>query len=158
MVKRRSANRKGYRHLSPARLLLIGLILTLPGCSEGNEESTSGSAVSSAKAAEKAGTRQQVEPASSWRHTFGSERRTARWRELAEAGFAADIVALQGVTSAGDARRLVPARRYHVVVSRQLLARSNAGSTGSAVFRNDAPETTALAFRRQDAAPDRNIP
>ncbi len=54
MVKRRSANRKGYRHLSPARLLLIGLILTLPGCSEGNEESTSGSAVSSAKAAEKA--------------------------------------------------------------------------------------------------------
>ena len=90
-----------------------------------------------------------AEPASTWRHTFGSERRTARWRELAEAGFAADIVALQGVTSAGDARRLFPARSYHVVVSRQLLARSNARSTGIAVFRNDAPETTAVVYRRQ---------
>ncbi len=102
-----------------------------------------------AKAAAKADAAQPAEPASTWRHTFGSERRTARWRKLAEAGFAADIVALQGVTSAGDARRLFPARRYHVVVSRQLLARSNARTTGIAVFRNDAPETTAVAYRRQ---------
>ena len=102
-----------------------------------------------AKAAAKADAAQPAEPASTWRHTFGSERRTARWRKLAEAGFAADMVALQGVTSAGDARRLFPARRFHVVVSRQLLARSNARTTGIAVFRNDAPETTAVAYRRQ---------
>ncbi len=92
---------------------------------------------------------QRDEPAATWRHTFGSERRTARWREIAEAGFAADIMALQGVDSAGAARRLFNARRHHVVVSRQLLARSGPRSTGVAVFRDDAPETTALAYRRQ---------
>ncbi len=92
---------------------------------------------------------QPVEPVTKWRHTFGAERRTARWREIEAAGFAADIVGLQGVKRATDARRLFSARTHHVVVSRQLLARSAARATGLAVFRDDAPETTALAYRRQ---------
>jgi hypothetical protein len=90
-----------------------------------------------------------VEPVTKWRHTFGAERRTARWREIEAAGFAADIVALQGVKRATDARRLFRARSHHIVVSRQLLARSAARATGLAVFRDDAPETTALGYRRQ---------
>jgi hypothetical protein len=90
-----------------------------------------------------------VEPVTKWRHTFGAERRTARWREIEAAGFAADIVGLQGVKRATDAQRLFRARTHHVVVSRQLLARSAARATGLAVFRDDAPETTALAYRRQ---------
>jgi hypothetical protein len=102
-----------------------------------------------AKTTAAAQARRPARPASTWRHTFGSERHTARWRKLAEAGFAADIVALQGVKSPGDARRLFPARHYHVVVSRQLLARSGARSTGIALIRGNAPETTAVAYRRQ---------
>jgi len=86
-----------------------------------------------------------AEPVTKWRHTFGAERRTARWREIDKAGFAADIVALQGVKRVTDARQLFQARSHQVVVSRQLLARA----TGIAVFRDDAPETTALAYRRQ---------
>jgi hypothetical protein len=90
-----------------------------------------------------------AEPVTKWRHTFGAERRTARWREIDKAGFAADIVALQGVKRATDARQLFQARNHHVVVSRQLLVRSAARATGIAVFRDDTPETTALAYRRQ---------
>ena len=89
---------------------------------------------------------------STWRHTFGSERRTAGWRKIADAGFAADIVALQGVRSVGDARRLFHARSHHLVLSRQLLTPSGTRSTGIAIFRSEAPETTALAYRRQRGA------
>ena len=89
------------------------------------------------------------EPVTAWRHTFGSERRTARWRQIKAAGFAADIVALQGVHAPAQAWRLFEARTHQVVVSRQLLARSNAQSTGITVFRDAAPATTALSYRRQ---------
>jgi len=88
-------------------------------------------------------------PKKKWRNTFGSERTTAHWRSFAKGGLAVDLVALQGVKNIRTASRLFNARRFHIVTSRQLLARSTANSTGFAVFRADAPATTALAFRRR---------
>ena len=88
-------------------------------------------------------------PKKNWRHTFGAERTTAQWRELDKGGFGADIIALQGVKSMRTVSRLFNARRYHIIASRQLLARSTVNSSGIAVFRADAPATTAVAFRRR---------
>ena len=90
------------------------------------------------------------EPKRVWRHTFGAERETASWRQLVSAaGFEADVMALQGARSLHDLRQLFPVRRYHAVVSRQLLARSTASSGGLPVFRDDAPATTAVVYRKQ---------
>ncbi len=88
-------------------------------------------------------------PKKEWRHTFGAERRTARWRQIPGLGFEADIIALQGIERLTDVRRLFKARAFHVVTSRQLLARSSTNSGGLATFRTDAPPTTAIVFRRR---------
>ncbi len=88
-------------------------------------------------------------PRKVWRHTFGAERTTAPWRDFAKSGLAADLVALQGVKSIRTVSRLFNARRYHIITSRQLLARSTVNSSGLAALRADAPATTALAFRRR---------
>ncbi len=88
-------------------------------------------------------------PKKNWRHTFGAERTTAQWRKLDKGGFGADIIALQGVKSVRTVSRLFNARRYHIIASRQLLARSTVNSGGIAVLRADAPATTAVAFRRR---------
>lgn len=93
--------------------------------------------------------KKRTAPQRSWRHTFGAERTTAQWRKLDKGGFGADVIALQGVESVRTASQLFTARRYRIVTSRQLLARSNADSSGFAVFREDAPATTAVAFRRR---------
>ncbi len=96
-----------------------------------------------------ANTQPKEQAAPTWRHTFGSERRTASWRRRSSVDLKADVIALQGLTNFRDTRRLLKARTYHLVASRQLLARSRAGSRGIPVFRSDAPPTTAIAFRRQ---------
>ena len=93
-----------------------------------------------------------TQPRVTWRHTFGAERRTATWRQLAQAGFEADVIALQGVSGMRAARRLFPVRRYRAIVSQQLLAPSagiGAGSYGIPVFRDDAPATTAMVLRKR---------
>lgn len=95
--------------------------------------------------------KQRTAPTKSWRHTFGAERTTAQWRKLDTGGFDADIIALQGVENVRTASQLFTARRYRIVTSRQLLARSDVDSSGFAVFRADAPATTAVAFRRRRA-------
>lgn len=84
-----------------------------------------------------------------WRHTFGAERKTAQWRSLGRRDFSADIIALQGVGGRRTVAHLFNARRYHIIVSRQLLARSAATGTGFSIFREDAPPTTALVYRRR---------
>ena len=84
-----------------------------------------------------------------WRHTFGAERETLRFAKQGPAGFQADLVALQGVTSVRDVRRLYPARKYHVILSRQLLATSNSEARGLIAYRQTGAPTTALVYRRQ---------
>ena len=96
-----------------------------------------------------AGPVEPTKPRRRWRHTFGAERTTAQWRDFAKSGLAVDLVALQGVKNLRTASRLFNARRYHIVTSRQLLARSQVNSSGLAALRADAPATTALAFRRR---------
>ena len=96
-----------------------------------------------------AGQQKPEKPRKRWRHTFGAERTTAQWRDFAKGGLAVDIVALQGVKNVRTVSRLFNARRYHIITSRQLLARSTVNSTGLAALRADAPATTALAFRRR---------
>lgn len=93
--------------------------------------------------------KKRTAPRKNWRHTFGAERTTAQWRKLDKGGFGADVIALQGVENVRTASQLFTARHYRIVTSRQLLARSSADSTGFAVFREDAPATTAVAFRRR---------
>lgn len=77
----------------------------------------------------------------SWRHTFGAERRSRTRIAFDTSSVAADVVLLQGVTRAADARRLFPARDWKLVVSRQIL---EAPATEA---RAAAPRTTAIAVR-----------
>ncbi|MGE8942730.1 hypothetical protein ACO2I3_12520 [Leptospira interrogans] len=82
-----------------------------------------------------------AETRSAWRHTFGAERRAVVKTVRKPAGFSADIVVLSGVTSVAQARQVFPARNYHLVLSRQILAQTADGRP---------PETgvTAIAIRR----------
>ena len=57
-----------------------------------------------------------------WRNTFGAERRTQAWRKRARHGFYADIVALQGVKTVAEVRRLFPALTHQLLVSRAALS------------------------------------
>lgn len=77
----------------------------------------------------------------SWRTTFGSERRTrAPPPEPAAAPVIdADAVLLQGVTDARALRRLFPAREWRLVVSRQMLRSSE-----------DTDPVTAVAVRARE--------
>lgn len=89
----------------------------------------------------------QKPPQRAWRNTFGAERRTADWRRRGLHGIDADIIALQGVTSIQDVRRIFPAKVYHLVVSRAALSELHGNVTsraqaGSAGF-------TAIAVRRR---------
>ncbi|MEM8977507.1 MAG: hypothetical protein AAGD43_36110, partial [Pseudomonadota bacterium] len=59
---------------------------------------------------------------STWRNTFGRERKTARWRKLGKRSIDADIVVLKRLTSLADVRRLFPARTHQVIASRAALA------------------------------------
>ncbi|MCL4764680.1 MAG: hypothetical protein KJZ80_00420 [Hyphomicrobiaceae bacterium] len=81
-------------------------------------------------------------PQSSWRHTFGSERVAARTARQ-PVRFSADVVVLQGVTSLAPVRQMLPARKYHLVVSRQILQQADTVATPV-----EPVGTTALAIRR----------
>ncbi len=60
---------------------------------------------------------------STWRNTFGQERKTARWRKLGKRSIDADIVVLKRLKSLADVRRLFPARTHRVIASRAALAK-----------------------------------
>lgn len=62
---------------------------------------------------------------STWRNTFGRERKTARWRKLGKRSIDADIVVLKRLKSLADVRRLFPARTHQVIASRAALASVN---------------------------------
>ncbi len=62
---------------------------------------------------------------SSWRNTFGRERKTARWRKLGKRSIDADIVVLKQLKSLKDVRRLFPARTHQLIASRAALANAN---------------------------------
>ncbi|MEL6374456.1 MAG: hypothetical protein AAFR04_10855 [Pseudomonadota bacterium] len=57
-----------------------------------------------------------------WRNTFGPRPSAITAAKLTKRRFDADVVALQGVRNVRTVRRLFPARRYHVIVSRHILA------------------------------------
>ena len=88
-------------------------------------------------------------PVKQWRHTFGAERKTADWRKLDKGDLGADIIALQGVTGRRTISRMFNARHFHVVLSRQLLEQWTTSRGAFAVYRDNAPPTTALVYRRQ---------
>lgn len=83
-----------------------------------------------------------------WRNTFGSERKDipVSHRRLIEMD--ADIVLLQGVRSMREVRKLFPARRWRIVVSRQLLPTLDNIYLGRSRKIASDP-TTAIAFRYQ---------
>ena len=90
------------------------------------------------------------EPDRAWRHTFGAERYTPPTSTFDPATFTADVVLIQGLRRAGDARLLFPARHWRLIVSRQALSPvlkrpSEAGEAGPP---RPAP-TTAVAIRMQ---------
>ena len=62
---------------------------------------------------------------STWRNTFGRERKTARWRKLGKRSIDADIVVLKQLKSLKDVRRLFPARTHQLIASRAALANAN---------------------------------
>jgi len=82
-------------------------------------------------------------PGPSWRHTFGSERRTEE--KLRPVPFSADVVVIQDVTNLGPVRQMLPARSYRVVASRQILENANPARQGAEVA------TTAIAVSRSAA-------
>ncbi len=83
-----------------------------------------------------------------WRNTFGSQRRTAAWRTRGATGIDADVIALQGITTINEVRRIFPARSHHLIVSRAALTRPPAPAAGNAA--NAAHSTlTAIAIRRR---------
>jgi hypothetical protein len=81
-----------------------------------------------------------------WRNTFGAERRTATWQRHGRAGIDADIIALQGISTVKDVRRMFPARKFHVVFSRSALMNLDS-SFGSR--QDDSNGLTAIAIRRR---------
>ncbi len=89
-------------------------------------------------------------PRSSWRHTFGSERTTREVPvRLPKVGFAADLVALQGVTGVAQARQAFPADEFNLIVSRQLMRPLPQVSDPAGQDQPPAIATTAVAVRRR---------
>ncbi|MBL8565326.1 MAG: hypothetical protein JNM89_06385 [Hyphomicrobiaceae bacterium] len=90
------------------------------------------------------------EPDRAWRHTFGAERYTPPVSTFDPATFTADVVLIQGLRRAGDARLLFPARHWRLIVSRQALAPvlPRGADGGDAGIPRPAP-TTAIAIRLQ---------
>lgn len=91
--------------------------------------------------------RPQPEPVSetrsTWRHTFGAERRAPVVKTTIHkpTRVSADIIVLSGVTSLAQARQVFPATTFHLVLSRQLLPQTADGTQpGTGV--------TAIAIRR----------
>lgn len=81
----------------------------------------------------------EPEPQPVWRHTFGSERRAAAVRQPLR--LKADVVLLHGVTNVASVRQMFPARSYYLLVSRQILHRTE-------LERRSPIATTAVALRR----------
>lgn len=83
-----------------------------------------------------------------WRTTFGSEIRNEPKQRVPVLSLDADVVLLQGLTSAREARRLFPAREWRLVISRQLLEGADAGGSIPRDVTARVP-TTAVAVRYQ---------
>ena len=80
-----------------------------------------------------------------WRNTFGAERRTPSWRKRTRHGFDADIVALQGLKTVSEVRRIFPATTHQLIMSRAALSELQgeiAGARG-----NNQNGFTAIAIR-----------
>lgn len=75
-----------------------------------------------------------------WRHTFGAERRSPAQVVFDVRTPDADVVLLQGVSRLSEARRLLPARGWKLIVSRQLAERATSGT-------DNPPPLTAIAVR-----------
>ncbi|MGI9409791.1 MAG: hypothetical protein ACR2OV_06940 [Hyphomicrobiaceae bacterium] len=80
-----------------------------------------------------------------WRNTFGAERRTPSWRKRSRHGFYADIVALQGVKTVSEVRRLFPALTHQLLVSRAAISELRGEISGSRA--QDTSGFTAVVVR-----------
>lgn len=95
-----------------------------------------------------AGVVERFQPApAAWRHTFGAERRFIRNTNAFDpSAIQADIVLLQGIKTVREVSKLFPARRWKVMVSRQIL--SVGGRRGLSASRVPAGfSTTAIVVR-----------
>lgn len=80
-------------------------------------------------------------PPRTWRHTFGAQLRSPAKVVFDVRTPDADVVLLQGVSRVSDARRLLPARGWKLIVSRQLAERSGTAPDGAPTL------VTAVAVR-----------
>ena len=142
MGARRSAMRDAGRYGSLVAFAAGGLLFEASTCFA--EEPQQLSIASMNVAGKQIAPVQPEAPAPVWRHTFGAERRTVATQVRQPVRFSADIVVLQGVTNLAPVRQMFPARKYHVVVSRQLLQQADPTGTQHAPLG-----TTALAIRRE---------
>ncbi len=85
---------------------------------------------------------------SPWRTSFGSERRSAPEVKVPKSALDADVVLLTGVTRIGSVRRLLPAKDWKLVVSRQTLAADDSPPSSKA-GGSAARSLTAVAVRLQ---------
>jgi len=118
--------------------------------------------------------RPAAQPAPTFRHTFGAERRQpeqARAIAADTTGLGADVVLLHGISDVAGVRQLLPAASWNLVLSRQLAVRVEGRATAttavairlSEVFRavrqehflppreQETPASTAVLLRRGDA-------
>lgn len=65
--------------------------------------------------------RKKNEKKSSWRHTFGSERRDAKKTRLGIFNLDVDVVLLQGVRNVRALRRVFPTRHWKLILSRDYM-------------------------------------
>ncbi len=101
-----------------------------------------------------------------WRHTFGAERRTtAMHRKEAirhPLRINADVALLHGVKNVNSVRQMLPARDYHLLVSRQILRRGKAqmATTAIAVRRSSGLRVVAQDHLLQlaEASADSSVP
>ncbi|MEW5964619.1 MAG: hypothetical protein AB1749_13780 [Pseudomonadota bacterium] len=113
------------RRAAAALIFASALLLPRPAMAQ---EAAGGGALSVASwnldTARKAGVVREPKAATRiWRHTFGAERRGPEKVALDARVLDADVVLLQGVTKIAEARRLLPARTWKLVASRQLAER-----------------------------------
>jgi hypothetical protein len=95
---------------------------------------------------------QAAPQASTWRTTFGSERRSEAQISTIPATQAmdvdADIVLLQGVSDVGALRRLFPPRNWRLVVSRRVLSSAQSGAYAGPTQSAALPvRVTAIAVK-----------
>lgn len=84
----------------------------------------------------------------SWRTSFGSERRTLPAPQLPDASLIdADVVLLQGVTNPRALRRIFPARRWRLILTRRALENLPKGSMFTAAVSSIETEAIAVRFR-----------